>query len=119
MKTTTKTTTVKATGHYILVAPMMPKTETEGGILLTPDIVEAEKMNISVAQVIDVGPYAYKDRITGERWPNGPWCEVGDWVVCPKFGTKLLSIGGVNYSILNDDEIMAVVDEPSTVKAYI
>jgi|TARA_R110000803_G_scaffold38069_2_gene82172 co-chaperonin GroES (HSP10) len=113
------TTTIEAAGHYLLVAPRMPKTKTAGGIILADISIDAEKMNVSVAQVIDVGPLAYRDRQTGQYWKSGPWCKQGDWVICPRFGTKQLSEGDQNYSLMNDDEVMAVVANPSDIKAYI
>ena len=117
---TTKTDpTIRATGHYVLVAPRMPKTKTEGGIILADISIDAEKMNVSVAKIVDIGPSAFRDRVTGERWLGYPWCKVGDWVICPKFGTKQLSMEDTNYSLLNDDEIMAVVSDPEAIKAYI
>ena len=61
-------------------------TRTKTGILLPEETRETELWNTQVAKVIALGPGAFKDRDTNKLWPEGAWCNVGDFVRCPKYG---------------------------------
>lgn len=39
-----------------------------------------------------MGNLAYRDRTTFEPWPEGQWCEVGDWVRIPQYGGDRVEI---------------------------
>ena len=57
-----------------------------------------------------MGDEAYKDK---ERFPNGPWCKEGDYVVFRANTGTRIRVGDVEYRIMNDDSIEAVIDDPS------
>jgi hypothetical protein len=62
---------------------------------------------------VDLGPDCYKD---AERYPNGPWCKKGDFIlVRPNAGTRLV-IHGREFRIINDDSVEATVDDPRGIK---
>lgn len=107
-------------GYYVMVRLQEVKTESAGGIVIPQMVQEAEAMNLSVGQVVGMGAMAFRDRTTGEFLAQQEaWCAVGDWVICPKFGTKRVSVDEINYSILLDDEIMATIDDPKRLKGYV
>lgn len=101
----------KPSGHKILIS--LPKVEDtyEGGLIKkVRSTVEAEQITTVVALVLDMGPDAYKDT---ERFPSGPWCAVGDYVLIgPYKGTRFV-LNGHEYRICNDDSIEGVVAHPA------
>lgn len=102
----------KPVGWRILVLPFKAKDKTKGGILLTDKTIEDSQMTASVALVVAVGPDAYADK---EKFPNGPWCKQGDWVVFGRYAGSRLRIEGGEVRLLNDDEIIGVVDNPEDI----
>ena len=73
-------------GSYVLVQIRAPKLTTASGIVLSSETTETEKWNTQVGRVITVGPLAFKNRNTMELWPEGAWCEKGDFVRVAKYG---------------------------------
>lgn len=63
----------------------MPKRRV-GSIIVSAEGQEFDRWNTMIAKVIKVGPVAFKDADTLKEWPEGPWAEVGDYVVIPKYG---------------------------------
>jgi co-chaperonin GroES (HSP10) len=60
------------------------------------------------AYVIAMGSEAYSDK---QRFPNGPWCRVGDRVMFRAYsGTRFQRVGyKFLYALVNDDTIDAVM----------
>ena len=73
-------------GSYVLVQIRAPKLTTASGIVLSSETTETEKWNTQVGRVVTVGPLAFKNRNTMESWPEGAWCEKGDFVRVAKYG---------------------------------
>jgi co-chaperonin GroES (HSP10) len=96
-------------GFRILVQIRAPKTHSKGGLMLAPDVTEAEKWHQSIAKVLAVGPRSYKDRETDKEWAEGPWCKPGDIVRIPKHGNDRFRIDGILFAIINDDDVLGVV----------
>ena len=96
-------------GYRILC--MVPEVEekTAGGTL-KPDIaIHTEELLSTVLFVVKMGPDCYKDE---KRFPSGPWCKNGDFIlVRPHAGTRV-KIQGREFRILNDDSVEAVVEDP-------
>jgi co-chaperonin GroES (HSP10) len=61
---------------------------------------------------LKVGPDAYKDK---ERFSDGPWCQEKDWVLFAKYAGSRIKIDGGELRLLNDDEILAVIDDPEDI----
>ena len=87
---------------------------------------EAEKWNNMVAKVIEIGPLAFKKRDTMEPWPEGSWCEVGDYLRVPKWGGDRweVEIPGEEepalFMVLNDHEVIAkITGNPLTMRAFV
>ena len=114
-------------GARILVQLRRSKSKTtKAGIILVEETRETEKWNNMVAKVIAIGPLAFRQRDTMAPWPEGSWCEVGDFLRVPKWGGDRweVSIAGEDepalFMILNDHEIIAkVTGNPLTMKAFI
>ena len=73
-------------GCTVLVLLRQPPMGRAGGaILLSGEMRRTERDNTQVAKVVAVGPLAFRSRDTGELWPEGAWCAVGDYVRVPKY----------------------------------
>ena len=96
-------------GYRILVAIPEQEKEYESGILKSDKTMQYEEVLSTVFFVVKMGPDCYQDK---GRFPNGPWCKVGDFILArPNSGTRL-KIHGREFRILNDDSIEAVVEDP-------
>ena len=102
----------KPVGWRILVLPFKASEKTKGGILLTDKTMEDSQLTASVAMVLAVGDDAYQDK---EKFPNGPWCKQGDWVVFDRYAGSRIKIEGGEVRLLNDDEILGTVDNPEDI----
>ena len=101
----------RPTGYRILILPFTISRK-QGGIILTKQTVEKERLSTVVGHVVALGPDAYADTI---KFPEGPWCKKGDWVVFGRYAGARFQIEGGDMRLLNDDEILAVVDDPEAI----
>lgn len=100
-------------GYRILCAIPEAEEEYESGILKSSDTINFEEKLATVLFVVHLGPDCYKD---DKRFPTGPWCKQGDFVIVrPNAGTRLL-IHGREFRMLNDDSVEAVVQDPRGIK---
>jgi co-chaperonin GroES (HSP10) len=87
--------------------------EYDSGIIKAGETVNYEEKLATVLFVVEVGPDCYKD---ATRFPSGPWCKQGDFVIVrPHAGTRLL-IHGKEFRMINDDSVEAVVQDPRGIK---
>jgi len=100
------------TGYRILILPFSQKAMTKGGIALAESYVEKERLSTNVGYVVSVGPDAYKDK---NKFPNGAWCQEKDWVIFGRYAGARIKIEGGDLRLLNDDEILAVINNPEDV----
>ena len=105
-------------GWKMLIQKKIPKKKSSGGIILPDKAVDAESFLDICAQVVKIGPLCWRDRETGQPWKCDPWAKVGDWVIVPKFTQFKLEIDGEEYRFINDDEIIAVISDPTEIKVY-
>lgn len=97
------------TGYRILCAIPEAEKEFESGILKSDETLRHDELLTTVLFVVKMGPDCYKD---AERFPTGPWCKQGDFVLTrPNAGTRLV-IHGREFRIINDDSVEAVVQDP-------
>jgi co-chaperonin GroES (HSP10) len=90
---------------------MVPQAEEEyeSGLVKAGNTMHYEEVLTPVLFVAKMGPDAFKDE---KRFPNGPSCKVGDFVIVrPNSGTRL-KIHGTEWRIINDDSVEAVVEDP-------
>jgi co-chaperonin GroES (HSP10) len=97
--------------HLLCVVPeaMEEYADSEVGIVKSSQSMYYEEVLTPVLFVVKMGPDAYKDTT---RFPNGPSCKEGDFIICrPNSGTRL-KIHGREFRIINDDSVEAVVQDP-------
>lgn len=100
-------------GYRILCAIPEVDKEFESGIIKADQTVNYEEKLATVLFVVEIGPDCYKD---ATRFPSGPWCKQGDFVIVrPNAGTRLL-IHGKEFRMINDDSVEAVVQDPRGIK---
>ena len=101
------------TGYRILCAIPEVEAEYESGLLKADATINYEEKLATVLFVVDLGPDCYLDKT---RFPNGPWCKRGDFVIVrPNAGTRLL-IHGREFRLINDDSVESVVQDPRGIK---
>lgn len=100
-------------GWRILVRPIANKPKTKGGIILPDQVMEVKDLLGTVGRVISLGPLAYS---RADMLVNGnvaPWCKVGDYVSYGRYAGARLLYGGIKYLVLNDDEVVTVLGDPT------
>ena len=65
-------------GWRLLVLPFTPREKTKGGILIAQESLDKLRIATNCGYVLSMGPLAYHDK---EKFPTGPWCKIGQWVV--------------------------------------
>ena len=97
------------TGYRMLIGLPEIDEKTEGGIIKAKATISIEETSSVVGFVIAMGPDCYKDE---KRFPNGPWCSKGDFIIMRAYSGTRISIHGKEFRIINDDTVEAVVDDP-------
>jgi co-chaperonin GroES (HSP10) len=99
----------KPQGYRILCAIPEAEKEFDNGLAKADVTIKNDEILTTVLFVVSMGPDCYNDK---ERFPTGPWCKQGDFVlVRPNAGTRLV-IHGREFRIINDDSVEAIVDDP-------
>ena len=100
-------------GYRMLCAVPHVEEEFDGGIIKADDTKRVEEQTTVVLFVIKMGNLCYKDEA---RFPTGPWCKEGDFVLTrPYSGTRVV-IHGREFRIINDDTVEAVVEDPRGIR---
>ena len=99
-------------GYRLLVLPFTPREKTKGGIIIAQESLEKLRIATNCGYVLKVGPLAYYDK---EKFPTGPWCKKGDWVVFARYAGSRLPIEGGEVRLLNDDEVLGKIKDPESV----
>tara|TARA_R110002095_G_scaffold157811_1_gene136891 strand:+ start:389 stop:847 length:459 start_codon:yes stop_codon:yes gene_type:complete len=102
----------RPTGYRILILPFSQSSVTKGGIHLAKQTVDKERLATVVGYVVETGPDAYGDI---NKFPDGPWCKKGDWVIFGRYAGARFQIEGGDMRLLNDDEILALIDDPEAI----
>jgi len=98
------------TFHLLTVLPEVDeKFEGEGELVKASQTMHFEEVLTPVLFVVKMGPDAYKD---ATRFPSGPSCKVGDFVIVrPNTGTRI-KIHGKEFRLIKDDQVEAIVQDP-------
>ena len=103
----------KPSGYHILVALPEIEEQYDSGIIKADETRRFEEVLATVFFVVDLGPDCYKDE---KRFPSGPWCKKGDFILArPNSGTRL-KIHGKEFRMINDDTVEAVVEDPRGIR---
>jgi len=101
----------KPTGWRMLLLPFKMKEKTKGGLILGQDTLEKQQVASQCGLVLAMGPHCYDK----EKFPEGPWCKKGDWVVFARYAGSRIQIDGGEVRLLNDDEVLATIDNPEDI----
>jgi len=97
-------------GYRVLVAlPQVEETFGESGLVKSATTINHEHVMSIIGLVLDMGQQAYADE---DRFPTGPWCKQGDYVMFRANTGTRFKVNGVEYRLMNDDSIEAVVADP-------
>jgi len=100
-------------GYRVLVAlPQIKETYDDSDLVKSSRTMHEEHVMSIIGLVIDMGDQAYADK---ERFPTGAWCKQGDYVMFRANSGTRFRIGGVEYRLMNDDSIEAIVPDPSSI----
>lgn len=100
----------KPQGYQILC--MVPEAENryEDSEIVKADItIEHDAIMSLVLFVVEVGPNAYRDE---SRFPNGPYCKKGDFVLTKALSGTRFKVQGREFRLINDDSVLATVEDP-------
>jgi co-chaperonin GroES (HSP10) len=112
-------------GSYVLVQIRSAKKVTKSGIILNSETSSTEQWNTQIGRVISVGPLAFKNRNNMESWPEGAWCEEGDFVRVAKYGGDRWEVPvdketAALFVIFKDTDLIGkVTTDPLAIRAFI
>jgi len=101
----------KPTGWRMLVLPFRMDEKSKGGVLFANETIDKQQVASQCGNVLAMGPDCYKDK---DRFQE-PWCKVGDWVVFARYAGSRIEIDGGEVRLLNDDEVLATVQDPTDI----
>lgn len=103
-------------GYKMLLVKPEIEEKSEGGIVYSDETRRKEEQGAVVGFVLKQGSLCYKDEA---KFPDGPWCKEGDFVLLRAYSGSRFSIKGKEFIIVNDDQIEGVVDNPTGInRAY-
>ena len=100
------------TGWRLIVLPFKMDERTKGGIIMNETTLEKQQVASQCGNVLAMGPQCYTDK---ERYPEGPWCKVGDWVIFARYAGSRIQFEGGEIRLLNEDEILATIKNPEDI----
>tara|TARA_B100001093_G_C26692659_1_gene955501 strand:- start:154 stop:522 length:369 start_codon:yes stop_codon:yes gene_type:complete len=96
-------------GYKLLIQPLEVRDKTDTGVYMPDSLKSAEQTASVIGFVVKVGPDAYRDK---EKFPNGAYCEEGDFVIFRSYSGTRFKIDKQEFRLINDDTVEAVVDDP-------
>lgn len=103
----------RPSGYRILCAIPEIEKEYESGLIKADATIQVEETLTTVLFVVSLGPDCYNDKT---RFPSGPWCKEGDFVLTRPYAGSRLVIHGREFRLINDDSVEAVTDDPRGIK---
>jgi co-chaperonin GroES (HSP10) len=97
------------TGWKLLCVLIDVDNTYESGLLKADETMRTEELTSPVLFVMEVGPQAYKD---ADKFPDGPWCKAGDFILTRPYTGTRVKIHGKEFRLINDDQVEAVVQDP-------
>lgn len=96
-------------GYRILC--MVPQADDtyDSGIIKSDATKQIQEHSTVVLFVVQLGDLAYADT---SRFPTGPWCKEGDFIITRAYAGTRIKIHGKEFRVVNDDTVEAVVDDP-------
>lgn len=115
----------QAVGYRMAVEPIEVEETTQSGIVLAATTMEAKEHVCTVGRVVNMGPLCYThDKFADPRGNRTRWCEVGDYVLYNPYSGSSVPVrrndGGIkNIRVMNDDEILCRVPDPTMIRNYL
>lgn len=100
-------------GYRILCAIPTFESKYDSGLIKADITLQHEEILTTVLFVVKLGPDAYRDSV---KFPTGPWCKEGDFVIVRSNSGTRLDIHGKEFRIINDDTVEAVVEDPRGIR---
>jgi chaperonin GroES len=101
----------KPTGWRMIVLPFKMPEKSKGGLYFGQETLEKQQVASTCGLVLAQGPHCYDK----EKFPEGPWCKKGDWVIFARYAGSRIQIDGGEVRILNDDEVLATIENPEDI----
>ena len=76
------------------------------------ETLEKQQVASQCGNVLAMGPDCYRDK---NRYKQGAWCKVGDWIMFARYAGSRIKIEGGEVRLLNDDEILATIKNPEDI----
>ena len=103
----------KPSGYKILCAIPDQEKEYESGLIKADETLRTDELLTTVLFVVELGPDCYLDKT---KFPSGPWCKKGDFILTrPHVGTRLI-IHDREFRVINDDSVEGVVEDPRGIR---
>nr|ASN63677.1 co-chaperonin GroES [uncultured virus] len=96
-------------GYKLLIAIPELNEKTDGGVFMPDNLKQMEETASIIGYVIKIGAEAYSDPT---KFPEGPWCEEGDFIIFRSYSGTRFKVMGKEFRIINDDTVEAVVEDP-------
>lgn len=111
---------VNPVGYRVVIEPLKPEEVSKGGIILATETQQIQESYTYIGKVVAIGSDCYNH----PKFNGSTWCNVGDYVAHGRYAGQKLEIkdgkgGYVTYRILNDDEILAGIEDPSIFRIYL
>jgi co-chaperonin GroES (HSP10) len=102
------------TGWRMLILPFAGMGVSKGGIIMTKDTVDRERLSTVCAYVVKMGSLCYQDAKFGDK----PWCQEKQWVLIGRYAGARFKLGDdAECRIINDDEVIATIHDPTDIVA--
>lgn len=100
------------TGWRLSILPYRGARVTKGGIALADETQKKTQLSTTCGYVLEAGPLAYCDQ---DKFPTGPWCKPGDWIIFGRYAGSRIPIDGGEIRFINDDEVLGTVTDPEDI----
>lgn len=99
-------------GWRIAILPYRGAEKSKGGIVLAEETQRKTQLATVCGYVLKVGSLAYADE---SKFPTGPWCKEGDWIIFGRYAGARIPIDGGEIRFINDDEVLGVINDPQDI----
>lgn len=104
-----KTVPAPSGWRILCVVPDVKETFDGTGIIKAEEVRRAEEITSHVLFVLKIGPDAYKDK---KKFPSGPWCQEGDFVLTRAYAGTRFKVFGREFRLIADDQVDGTIDDP-------
>ena len=103
----------------VLIQPHQVQMKTKGGLHLPSVSKDNEEYLTAHGRVVSMGELAFRDRDTGEKWKMSTTPVVGNRVTYGKYAGQKITVNGVRFLLLNDDELTSILPDDVEITSYV